>query len=63
MKSYLLLGLGREDIARAPSISAGAMSNIIKEWKLKLGEYDTVAFRELARALTPNQRPVSALLV
>lgn len=49
-----LQGLGRDDIARANSVSAGAVSNIIKEWKLKLGEYDAEAFRELARALKSN---------
>src|ERR687892_237445 len=46
-----LQGMSRDNIARANDISQGAVSNIIKEWILKLGEYDAEALLELAKGL------------
>jgi hypothetical protein len=46
-----LQGMSRDDIARANNISQGAVSNIIKEWTLKIGEYDAEALLELAKGL------------
>lgn len=50
--------MSRDDIARSNNISQGAVSNIIKEWKFKLGECDLEAFRELAKDL--NSSGISA---
>ena len=58
--SQWLQGLRREIIARNNNISAGAISNIIKDWSIALGKPEADAFRELAKALniaglTPTQ--------
>ena len=58
--SQWLQGLRRDIIAQDNNISAGAISNIIKDWSIALGKPEADAFRELAKALniaglTPTQ--------
>ncbi|MPZ08119.1 MAG: hypothetical protein GEU26_17175 [Nitrososphaeraceae archaeon] len=51
VREQWLHALSRDAIARDNNISAGAVSNIIKEWTNALGKYEADALRELVKSL------------
>lgn len=46
-----LLGHSRDDIARLTNISAGAVTNIVDNWKNEIGKPEANALRELAKSI------------